>query len=367
VSGPGDEAIPRQGRRWLLVAADITEAAVNSMVRGILAAVALLLFATTAVAQTKDSPAPAVSELQHAATLMNSAHEFFRQEALGRQPASSERDIAQHLQKMAEATATFLQLAPKPMANDALGFVQFLFKGRQHSIPSTLMQAIEELKKSRDFRLLSNIAGSLSGRLNSAREDIESEIAFGPIIDNPQLYGGIIPPTTGGELLRNLRFALDHDVVLRRDFYTPENLKRFFGASATIYRTSNGGIWAVWAVRPTAPKLARLKPTVRRYAQCQYSARLHSADPEKKKGWISVSCNYEHAGSPTLEEVERVFGKEWQDTWIPSPHGLPKSSAAPYPVRMTYNVDKGALRRSIEVDFGPDETFNSFHLAEEER
>jgi len=38
-------------------------------------------------------------------------------------------------------------------------------------------------------------------------------------------------PTTAIEAWRNLKFALDNDLFLREDFYTDENLKKFFAAT----------------------------------------------------------------------------------------------------------------------------------------
>ena len=38
-------------------------------------------------------------------------------------------------------------------------------------------------------------------------------------------------PTTAIEAWRNLKFALDNDLFLRDDFYTDENLKKFFAAT----------------------------------------------------------------------------------------------------------------------------------------
>ena len=38
-------------------------------------------------------------------------------------------------------------------------------------------------------------------------------------------------PATVTDLLRNIKFALDHDLLLQKDFYSEENLERFFNTS----------------------------------------------------------------------------------------------------------------------------------------
>jgi len=45
------------------------------------------------------------------------------------------------------------------------------------------------------------------------------------------LYTKAKKPTTATELLANIKFAADHHLMLREDFYTHENLLRFFGGA----------------------------------------------------------------------------------------------------------------------------------------
>jgi hypothetical protein len=44
------------------------------------------------------------------------------------------------------------------------------------------------------------------------------------------LLAAIDRPATAIEALRNLKFALDHDLFLRDDFYSDDNLRKFFAA-----------------------------------------------------------------------------------------------------------------------------------------
>jgi hypothetical protein len=333
----------------------------------VIAAVAALSFAATSVAQAKDTSAQTVAELQHAEALANSVHEFFRQEALGGQQASGEKGDAYNYRSFKQATESLLRLAPTPIIGDALWSVQLAFVGRQFPKPTTLLEAVEECEKRRDPRLTSLVSDDIRTYLRTAREDIEAERTFGPIVDNPQLYGAITAPTNGIELLRNLGFALDHDVILRRDFYTAENMRRFFGSAPTIYKKSNGSIRTRWDVKPTDKERNKLEPGAERYAQCQYVADLIVTTSAKKKGGIAIVCNFKHALGPTFEEVEQVFGQDWQNTWQMPLHGPPPPRTTPHGnTRITYDFDKAPLRRSITVSFDPNATFSSLNLSEEE-
>jgi hypothetical protein len=54
------------------------------------------------------------------------------------------------------------------------------------------------------------------------------------VIPSQKTYAMVKKPTTPLELLKNARFAIDHDLLVRLDFYTQENLERFFGGHAHI-------------------------------------------------------------------------------------------------------------------------------------
>ena len=47
-------------------------------------------------------------------------------------------------------------------------------------------------------------------------------------ISAEELYSAVKKPTTLLELLHNTKYVVNHDFLLREDFYTEDNLKRFF-------------------------------------------------------------------------------------------------------------------------------------------
>lgn len=206
----------------------------------------------------------------------------------------------------------------------------------------------------------------------------EAEAKFGPIADDPRFYGAIRPPANGGELLRNLKWAVDHDITLRTDFYTPENMTRFFGVEALIIRRLNGRIMASRVVRPTKAALEKLEPNFRSSAKCDFNVdRVEELDHTVGAA-ILIYCNYKRSDMPTFEEVVQIFGSEWQSGWRalgPPLHGPPPPAIAPHGNQvMVYEFsgrgdahDREPLKRSVIVRFAPDASFEAFDFNQEGR
>jgi hypothetical protein len=334
----------------------------------ILAAIASLLLVPMASAQTKESLRRTIFQLQQAETLSNSISEFFRVDRADDSTVSVRERRTNNFRKLRGATEVFVRLAPKAIADDVLHDTQLMFSGRPGPAPQTLPEAIEECEKRNDEQLTRLVASELRTALSAAKEDWEAEANFGPLSDKSAVYSSIVPPASGAGLLRNLAFVLDHDAVLRRDFYTVENLHRFFAMRPTVYRRGNGDIWGRWVVRPTEVEARTLEPGASRYAQCQYSVALQVLATDKKRGGIAIACNFKLNDGFGLDDVERVFGPDWQDAWQMPVHGPPPPrTAVNGNTRMAYDFDKGSLHRAIEVSFGPDAVFNVFDLRIEER
>jgi hypothetical protein len=327
-----------------------------------------LLVATSAAAQQPGDLALAAAELRRATSLLDSVAGFFRKDGKNGTLAVNPDERSESFRSLRKAAEIFEHFSSKSDRDDLLDSIRSFFAEKRLPTPSTIVDAVDEAEKSSDRHLPGLVWIVLGASLNGARDDIEAEIKFGPIVDNPQLYKEITPPRNGIGLLRNLKFALDHDSLLRRDFYTPENLERFFAHQPIIHREPDGSIWARWVVKPTAAALAKMKPGTERYTQCQYVVGLRPTDLGRKKAGIGISCNFEHALSPVLDDVERVFGREWKDTWMPPLHGLPRPrTSIDGNTRMTYTLDSASVTRSLEVTFDFDGTFDWLRLNEEEK
>jgi hypothetical protein len=196
---------------------------------------------------------------------------------------------------------------------------------------------------------------------------------FGSIIDHPQFYGAVTPPTSGMDLLRNAKWALDHNALLRVDFFTPQNMKRFMGTAAPVFRFLDR-IEVRWEFKPSASELASLPTDVAAYAKCIYGAnRYQETDGSLKQASLYFECNYQNRNYPTFDEVVKVFGNEWWPGWEvfgPPSHGWPSPATAPHGNdEMVYDFEgvpyrDGLARRRALVGFLPDASFKSFSLAE---
>ena len=72
---------------------------------------------------------------------------------------------------------------------------------------------------------------SLSSNDNVAASNNDSTVT-------KEVLAMINRPATITDLLQNIKFALEHDLLLQKDFYTDENLKRFFRTSKIEWTTN---------------------------------------------------------------------------------------------------------------------------------
>jgi hypothetical protein len=242
-----------------------------------------------------------------------------------------------------------------------------MFSGRQGARPESLIEAVDECEKRNDPQLTRLVADTLTAIISAAVDDIRAEIKFGPLADNAIFYGEVTPPKNPTDLLRNLAFALDHNAPIRRDFYAPENVIRFFGVRPTIYREENGGIWAHWIVQPADAEVRTLEPDVAQHAQCQYSLSLRVADTGKRRGNVGIACNFKSKVSFNFDQVQLAFGPDWQDISQAPRHGPPPPRiVANGNRRIAFDFDAGSLHRAVLVRFGPEALLGSFELDIEE-
>jgi hypothetical protein len=330
--------------------------------------VALVLCPTPPLAQTKEPRKETITELRRADVLADAANTALMRERSGSITLDPEA-LGRVIGQLKEAAELLVRFAPKPIADEELESIKRMFSSNGLSPPSTLVQAIESAEAAEKRELTQVLCGSIGLAIRIAMQDVEAEIAFGPIADNPVFYRQITPPMRGVHLLDNLDFALQHNVVLRQDFYTPENISRFFGAHTAIHRELDGTIWASWTVRPTAQELAKLEPGGWRYAAWQYWVRSRRDRSGKQSGEITITCNFAAYNAPTFEDVETVFGSQWRNGRLEGipPHPPPLPSGRHGNAYIIYDLDTATLQRSIEVRFRADGTFGSFALIVKEK
>jgi hypothetical protein len=150
-------------------------------------------------------------------------------------------------------------------------------------VPRTIEEAVRECHERRDRELTVKVAATLADALEHARKDKVAEAKYGPIVDNPEYYRAIKSPMSGLDLLRNVKWAIDHDALLRIDFFTSENMKRFFGVSAVVFREIAAGE-SKWR-----SPMRRANPQT----GCLYQVEL-SWIGDAQSASLTVDCNSSH-------------------------------------------------------------------------
>jgi hypothetical protein len=339
---------------------------VRSIAQQGIAVLILLVSATCAVAQPANNPEAAVGKLRQADSLAGATKRIFQG---GRDNASkvTKAEIKNAFQNLRKATQVMLRLAPEAYSRELLSYAQDWSLGVGAPPPSTLLEAADECERRNDLLLASLFASALQSKLASAAEDLQARITLGPIVDNPGFYAQVIVPRNGRELLHNIRFALDHDAVLRRDFYTEQSMSRFFAAPyAPIYHSTDGSIFVNWIVRPTAAELATMNRDAWKTSGCNYTGRLDYIAQDKQKGSFGFYCTFAAPISPSFADVEQAFGKEWRETLeCPVHPSIPPVLPPRCNRRITYTLDRPGIGRSLTVVFEGDGTFGSLSLEEE--
>jgi hypothetical protein len=277
--------------------------------------IACLVAATAAIAQTSDD------SLSEARLLLNSATAHFSRQAYGSGTPTSTRDDTAYFQKMRQASEVLTRKAPVVVAADALDGVQSVFAERLLARPATLAAAIDECEKRHDPQLTALVSGTLSDYLGHS--------LAGQTAGNPRLFGAVAPPRTIIDLVWNIKFAVDHDAVLRDEFYTEENLHRFFGSAGTmVHRVPDGEYTASGESGP-----------------CHYEAGKRRNESGAQSGGLRLRC----VGGATYDEVVKLFG-------APSSGDRQKAH---------YELSTGAAKRVVDMSFDTEGALQFFELDEQ--
>ncbi len=349
----------------------------------------VLVGAATAVtlhAQTTDREMQGTRNLLRAADMMRSAQQFFNAESAAkiRQDQSKVEGKAgdrpdqfvQSCQEIREAIDLFVKFAPPTLVQQTLQRVQPLLVTRSLPSPATLQGSVQQCAAARpsnvgdsDVYLLSQIATTLEFWVRSAWETQASNEKFGSIPDNPSFYQDIAHPSNGVDLLRNLKWASDHSVLLREDFYTSQNMERFLGISTSILRRLSGSIGTDYWARPTREDLTKIAPQLRSNAKCIFGSFRSRMPNGALRGALTVDCNYVRMDMPDFEQVTTIFGSNWQRL---SPRLPPLVSEPPPPLaphgntRMFYSFSDGSTQRTIDIQLWPEAIVHSIQLIEVE-
>jgi hypothetical protein len=282
-----------------------------------------------------------------------------------------ERDLSKAYADFREATINFTRSAPNAFTDEAMTRVRTVFQHRNIPVPKTLRDVVEDCQRRGDVHLSADVTSQLLGVFGSTWEEVAAEAKFGPIAENPDFYSKIKPPRDGLDLPNNIHWAIEHDVVLRDDFYTLENMQRFFGVRGQRQRYLNGSIGLNGSFEGGESAIEKMDPSLKPYAHCGAIVGRTLTSEVAIHGAIKLSCNFKQPMMPTFADIEDVFGTGWQDGLkvFGSPiHGPPPPRTAPHGNEvMVYTLGSPSaqptgrpLKRSLVVRFGPDGSLSEF-------
>ncbi|AMP15767.1 hypothetical protein CPter291_3532 [Collimonas pratensis] len=178
-------------------------------------------------------------------------------------------------------------------------------------------------------------------------------------------------PTTQKQVLENMKFALDHDLLLREDFYSDENLKNFFDAK-DVRRYIVGANHKDFRVQTN--NFEKLFKPVEFDGNTYPGAQMAGGFAISETGELHGSINIDVSGveqAPRelyFNDVENVFGKNWELINEVRLHGpLPYATGPHGNETIRYTLDDTLIKRGIVVEFHRNGSFAGVYLTEERK
>ena len=279
-----------------------------------------------------------LAELKRVATEMSRLSTFF-----GRVSAAVDDDeIDRNYRALDDATEAFRRLATPGFVAAALDSARSAFMMLDYPVPAVLAYAVADADGRRDPHLTSTLAFKLSAVFLSAATTMDADARFGPIADDPDFYAALRPPSGPESFLRNVKWVIDRDAMLRADFYTAPSMKRFLDLDVVAMRNAVG----------TPFIEAQNQPAALLYPFCSFRF-FGPAAQGALAAYFSIRCERNWPSMPSFADVERVFGKKWKDArkgarWEPNgPAPAPAARAEHGNLTMVYSFDFGRIARRL--------------------
>lgn len=205
-----------------------------------------------------------------------------------------------------------------------------------------------------------------------AASDIQQQLKSTEEYNNvsaEELYAMVKIPTRPIEILENIKFALDHDLILREDFYATENLHNFFSIENPSMGSTESGQKDIW-VR-TSNFGGRLFKPVKFRSSTYPGAQLVLSFKSTELGKVHASIGLSISGLGKVSElnfdaVEKIFGKNWKLDRTAPLHGPNPPATAPHGNDIvTYVVDNCCIKRTISIAFYGDGSLSDISIREE--
>lgn len=158
-----------------------------------------------------------------------------------------------------------------------------------------------------------------------------------------QFYSKIVTPVTLIDLFRNFKIAMDGDLLLRDDFYTEDNLRRFSGGKRIVWGRGPPNARGDIADFGSMVKDAQYDGRTWAGLGIQFSQNFNE-DRVAVTGWL-LTIGYPN--SVSFSEIEAIFGTSWENRTllVTPPHGPP-----PLPA-IIYKSGSASLRREMVFSF----------------
>lgn len=295
---------------------------------------------------------------------------FFQrdQNSLKNTPAE---EVDQKYALAAEAIEVFQKVAPEFLLATSLERLQPLLAVSGLQRPKSLSEVIQECRLKCTSAGASLIVGSLANSMREALEHLKASDQFGPIQSKAGFYASVLRPVTSVDLLLNLKFIYENDVLLEADFYTLENLERFLGRKpAGLRRTFDGGFYARWPVNDDGSGRGFRDTFSEDFSLRSFEMRgnpkLSASDlPKGRQGLLNLLYNDSELSVPTFSQVQQILGTAWRaegekPPLLDDPHG-----SARIVYSSTTKASDGAVNvRRIRINFAPGWRLLSFELTE---
>jgi hypothetical protein len=159
------------------------------------------------------------------------------------------------------------------------------------------------------------------------------------------LSAGVVAPDSAIDLLRNIKVAIDRSLLIRRDFYSDESLRRFFGGEKVLWGKDtvdpaelfgyvyDFGPWGVETNTLSGRPLDKLTLAFRR-----------EVGPKGMVAELLLHLPGYESDRPSFGEVETVYGANWELDNEPFQRG----------VRRVYRIEKQELSTIASFEFAFD-------------
>ena len=172
-------------------------------------------------------------------------------------------------------------------------------------------------------------------------------------------------PKTPLELIQNIKFALDNELFLRHEFYSEENLRRFFGArNVTVIETTDPT-----GIASSSVDFGEIVPSITSAGYVIPGVSFRGGVGPNSTGKQAAAASFSiRAGGPDFYSVQKIFGDTWIEDRSAPLHGPKSAPTGPHGnERWVFKLESVSAKYDVRMTFGPDGLLSSIGIAEENK